>query len=157
MSETVTNPSTEIAIREVAAVERALLTGILPDQVEDPEIVQRAIMARILSQDSVEGILDTGSGLDSWGDLEGVPVSVLDVRFNVSTFEEGPPVYAVVDVVVLKGKQEGERLLVSCGGTNVMAQLVALVKAGALPLDVKLTRTTKETRQGYRPLWLQAA
>ncbi len=34
MSETVTNPSTEIAIREVAAVERALLTGILPDQVE---------------------------------------------------------------------------------------------------------------------------
>ncbi len=62
-----------------------------------------------------------------------------------------------MDVVVLKGKQEGERLLVSCGGTNVMAQLVALVKAGALPLDVKLTRTTKETRQGYRPLWLQAA
>src|SRR5258708_39336330 len=113
MSETVTNPSTEIAIREVAAVERALLTGILPDQVEDPEIVQRAIMARILSQDSVEGILDTGSGLDSWGDLEGVPVSVLDVRFNVSTFEEGPPVYAIEDVVGLNGRPAVERLLAS--------------------------------------------
>lgn len=150
----------EIAVRDLTTVEKAIATGLVPEEVADPLAIQRAIFARLAQATTVDDILDQGSGLESWGDLEGVPVEVHDVRFNVSTYEQGAPVYAVVDVTVLAKTKEfgqGERVTLSCGGVNVMGQLVGLMRIGALPLKVKLTRAEKATRAGYHPLWLTKA
>lgn len=150
--------SSEIAVSDVGAVEQAIATGTVPELVSDPLEIQRAIFARLANAATVDEILEQGSGLDSWAnDLEGIAVEVHGVRFNVSTYEQGAPVYAVVDLAVLEGERAGERLLVSCGGVNVMGQLVGMLKLGAFPAQVRIAHAEKPTRQGYRPLWLQAA
>ena len=145
-------PGTALALPDAVAVERALLHGeALPDIIEDPEEVRRAIMLRILEGETADEILNQG-GLTGWQEYLDVPVTVTGVRFNRSGFEPdegGLPLYAVADLVL----PTGEMVSVSCGGGNVMAQLLAFYKHGLFPQDVKLVKGS-ETGAGFKPLWL---
>lgn len=146
-------PGTDIAVSDVTAVERALLHGeALPDVITDPDEIRRAIMLRIMEGEDADAILSQG-GLTPWQEYLDTPVSVTGVRFNRSTFEPGEgglPLYAIASIVVLT---TGEALEVSCGGGNVMAQLLAFHKRGLFPQDVQLEKGS-ETSAGFRPLWL---
>src|SRR3954470_13353616 len=67
---------------------------------EDKSSVSRAIMERILEAPSFETAFSARK-LESWRELEGVPVEILSWHLNASSVEEGDGgagVYAVVDL-----------------------------------------------------------
>lgn len=125
--------------------------GELP-QAADPEAMSRAIMERILAADTFEEVF-TQQNLTPWRNLLDRAVVVKDVHFNRSTIEgAGAPVYAVVDLVDV---ETGEAHTVTCGGQNVLAQLVTAIRNGWLDRPVRMIEN--KTANGYGALWLEAA
>ena len=115
----------------------------------DPEAMSRAIIERILSAESFEQAF-TQQDLTPWRSMLDVPVYVRDVHFNRSGYE-GQAVYAVCDLELVEG---GERVTVTCGGRNVMAQLVAGLKNGWLDNPIRMI--ANRTGEGFDALWLEA-
>jgi hypothetical protein len=147
------NDSGEIAVRsdEVARAYRAILDGEAI-AAADPEAMSRAIVERIMAADTFEEAFRPQT-LEPWREaFPDTPVRVLEFHLNPSGFEQGSSVYAVVDLVPLAGPHEGETHTVTCGGRNVLTQLVLALEKGWLDKPVKLT--TKGTSEGYTALWL---
>lgn len=118
----------------------------------DPEAMSRAIMERILNAQSFEDAF-TQQNLTPWRSMLGREVKVTDVHFNRSTVEgDGPPVYAVCDLV---DTDTGETISVSCGGANVLMQLVVGVRNGWFA-DNAVRLIENKTANGYGALWLEA-
>ena len=136
---------------EIDLAYRAILDGEPLPVATDAQATSRAIAERILEASSAEQVLQQQE-LPAWRDLLDVPVEVRGFRLNPSGYEQGSSVYAVVDLTRL---DTGESIGVSCGGQNVLVQLVKLLELDALPAKVKLTG--KRTGEGYQALWLQAA
>jgi hypothetical protein len=125
----------------------------LPAQ-DDPAVVSRSIMERILESTTFEETFSARE-LEAWRDYEGVPVTINSWHLNPSSVEGdegGSGVYAVVDLTRM---DDGEHIAVTCGGANVLAQLVTATRNGWLDRPVKLT--SNKTRAGYSALWLEAA
>lgn len=125
--------------------------GEMPEQ--EAQEAQAGIVGRILGAADPEAVLDMGDPIKA-AELEAVPLKVSGVRWMRSTFEEGPGVYAVIDAVRI---DNDEALKVTCGGVNVMTQLLRLQTMGALPQIVKIVKATRPTKSGYYPYWLQPA
>lgn len=129
----------------------AILDGAAIPVASDPEAVSRAILERIFASDTFEEAF-APQQLEGWREYLDVPVLVQEFHLNPSGFEQGSSVYAVVDIVRV---DTGEQLTVSCGGRNVLAQLVQMLRHGWFDRAVKLT--SKTTSEGYQALWLVAA
>lgn len=114
---------------------------------------QSGIVARILGAEGAEGVLDMGEPIKA-EELEQVPLQINGVRWMRSTFDEGPGVYAVADAL---REDTGEQVKVTCGGVNVMTQLLKLQTMGAFPQRVKIAKSQRPTKSGYYPYWLQPA
>lgn len=139
--------------KQIEQAYRSIIDGdVLPD-VGDPEVISRAIMERIMAAETFEETF-APQNLIAWRELLDVPVLVRDLHLNRSTVEggTGPAVYAVVDLVVVK---TGEIKTVTCGGRNVLIQLVKMLEKGWLDRAVKITQ--KRTGEGFNVLWLVPA
>lgn len=142
---------------ELEIAYRAILEGELPEgfgAAEDAEAVSRAIVQRIAEADDFDAVFSP-QDLPGWRDvLLDTPVKVIDFHLNRSTVAggAGSAVYAVVEVERLS---DGEHLTVSCGGRNVLAQLVKILEKGWW--DKPLKMISKRTREGYDALWLVSA
>lgn len=146
--------STEVAIATPEQIEQAraaILDGELIPYTGDPETMSRAIVERILGAETAEEIL-TPQSLAAWRDYLDHPFTLKTFHLNRSSFEQGSSVYAVCDLVSL---DDGAEMQVTCGGRNVLAQMLRLLELGTLPADVKLT--SKRTQEGYEALWLVPA
>ena len=144
-------PTKELDKRaDAAKAYAAILDGEAPPMVADPEVVSRAILERIMRAESFDEAFRPQT-LTAWKDLEGVPVVVSDFKLNPSGLE-GQSVYAVADVTRV---DTGEMLTVTCGGRNVMMQLVKALEMGWLDKPVAIV--SKQTSEGYSVLWLEAA
>lgn len=150
---------TELTRPDDAQLERAvaaILDGTPLPFSSDPEAVSRGILERILTADSYDEIFKPQS-LDAWREHLGRPAEVIGFHLNPTSFEseneESPSssVYAVVDLVWL---DDSEPATVTCGGRNVMMQLVQALRKGLLPARVKLSG--KRTGEGYQALWLES-
>lgn len=119
----------------------------------DAQQSQAGIVARILAAGSADAVLDMGEPTKA-EDLEQVSLRITGVRWMKSTFDEGPGVYAVADATRL---DTDEKIKVTCGGVNVMTQLLRLQTMKALPQDVKIVKAQRPTKSGYYPYWLQPA
>jgi hypothetical protein len=132
----------------------AILDGTpIPNQgTGDPAAVSRAIAERILKSETFEDVFKA-QDLDAWTNYIGVPVFVQEFHLNPTGYsvEGNPSVYAVVDIANVS---DGEVKTVTCGGRNVMAQLVKMLEKGWLDRPVQLV--SKRTAEGYDALWLQA-
>lgn len=140
-------------LAQVTELEEILLSGQLPDAqvMTDPEEAQRQIIAQLLSAQTDDELENFGNAI-SWQDLKGVPVEIHGFRWLPSQYEEGPAVFMVVSATKL---DDGERVVLTTGGANIMAQLANMAKRGTLVGAIReLTEGTK-TRQGYVPLWLR--
>lgn len=151
--------STAIALRsstdlaQIAELEEILLGNaeVPADVVEDPEVVAREIVARILAAES-DAELEQFGGAIGWRDLEGVPIRIKNFRWRPSTFEQGAPVFFVVQGFRL---DTGEAVVLTTGSLNVLAQLANMAKRGTLVDAVRcLVQSEKPTKAGYHPLWL---
>lgn len=153
-------PTTALAKRDAAlldVIEAALEPGAkaadLPPNV-DADQVTRGIIERIISAKTFEEAFGSQS-LPSWADtLEGLGVLVRDVKWNRSTISggEGAPVYAVVDV---ERMDNGATQTVTCGGRQVQAQLISMLRNGWTDRPVRIVK--KPTGDGNTVLWLEDA
>lgn len=151
--------SAEIAVRssaDVAAVDEleAILLGEkeLPEVVDDPAEIQREIMAQLLAAESDEELEQVGSAT-GWRELAGVPMQLHGFRWRPSSFEEGAAVFFVVNATRL---DTGERVVLTTGSGNILAQLCNMARRGTLVGAVRaLEIADTPTRQGFRPNWLR--
>lgn len=141
--------------KELAVAGDSLLDLFVADTrstiTDDPEEVQRAILERILSAQTVE---EAFSRQEAWKarDTLGQVLEVRGVRWLESSFESGPGIFAALDVVKL---DTGECGVLTCGGVNVLGQLYKAWQLKALPLRLRFRQVEKATRAGYHPLWLE--
>jgi len=158
MSET---ESTAIAIpaeraAQIELAARAIMDGTVDDSFRsDPEVASRMILERILNAETFEEAFAPQT-LDSWRDMLEIPVRVTDLRFNRSGFTgQGSPIYAVVDLIRL---DTGEAKTVTCGGRNVLAQLLTGLKFGWFGENGHaVSMSAKPTADGNTVLWLVPA
>lgn len=130
---------------------RAQLLGARPLETASPEDAAREIMMRIMEAKSVEDALSNQS-IDGWQDYIGQPVILESMKLNSSTFEEGPACYGVFSITVCA---TGERKIVTCGATNVLAQAIVIGELGGYPVRVRLVESGRVTVNGFRPCWLE--
>ncbi len=139
----------EPTTRQVAV---ALLEGRVSFDL-DPEAIAADIARRILEAPDTNAALQLGVAVHA-REILGQPIVITGFRFQESGFDSGPGAYAVLDAV---NDDTGEGFAVTCGGVNVMAQLIRLAMDGDLPKRVKIIETDRQTKQGYYPMWLVPA
>jgi len=124
----------------------------LPEIVDDPAEIQREIMAQLLSAESDEELESVGSAT-GWRELAGVPMELHGFRWRPSSFEEGAAVFFVVAATRL---DTGERVALTTGSGNVLAQLCNMARRGTLVGSIRtLEIADTPTKAGFRPNWLR--
>ncbi len=151
--------ATDIAVRkssDLAALdelEKILLgEADVPEVVDDPAEIQREIIAQLLGAETDEELEQVGNAV-GWRDLAGVPMEIHGFRFRPSSYEEGAPVYFVVDATNLIS---GERVVLTTGSGNILAQLTNMARRNTLVGAVRaLEIADTPTKAGFRPNWLR--
>lgn len=128
------------------------LAGRETVQVQDPDDVVRGIVARTLEAGSLDELLNR-QAVVGLRDLMARTLVISDVRWGTSTYEDGLPFYAIIDAA---DAVTGEKLVVTTGAMQPMAQLYMMKKHNWLPAAVKVDTTAKPTSGGYYPVWLSA-
>lgn len=155
----------EIAVRsssDLAALDEfdAILLGNREpvEVVDDPGEISREIIAQLLAAKSDDELQNFGNA-QGWRELENVPVVLKGFRWRPSSFDEGGPVYVVVQGF---RTDTGEQVILTTGSGNVLAQLSNMarraVEAGSSELSDApwmLVKSEKPTANGYRPLHLE--
>lgn len=145
--------SQELTVIETPDEAIEAIKGNLTVKVEDPQEVAKRMMEAIFDAEDVDAILGRAIAIHAQ-DVIGRPFTLTGVRYMKSRFNEGLPVFAVMDAQFLDDGSSGS---ITCSARNVCAQAAALWKLEALPRDVKIMRTENPTADGYFPLFLEAA
>lgn len=149
--------------QEIELAYRAISDGDVLPEVGDPEAVSRAIMERIRRAESFEEAF-AAQKVTPWRQLLDLPVFIKSFHLNRSTLERQdgqPSVYAIVDIQRADGEpwtssgREESTLTVSCGGRNVLFQLVRALEMDWFKYPMKLT--SKKSSEGFDVLWLEDA
>lgn len=139
-TDTDTQTGTELITLE--AVEHALLHGGDVAVVSEEE-VQRDMIRRILSAETLEEAFSTfeTTPLDM---ILGSPVSIEGIAWMKSAFDQGPRVYALLQVKLLADHvgtgKKGDALTVSMGGGTTMASFVWAQRNAAMPFKGTFSR-----------------
>lgn len=143
--------STDIA--QVEELEKILLgQKEVPEVADDPAEIQREIIEQLLAATSDEELEQVGNAI-GWRELAGVPVEIEGFRWRPSSYEEGSPVFFVVTGTRL---DTGERVALTTGSGNVLAQLANMAKRGTLYHAVRMVEISdKATKGGFHPYWLR--
>jgi hypothetical protein len=118
----------------------------------DADAASDEIVGRTLQAASVEDVLDTGELTDAESVL-GVNLEIWGVKFNESDFQEGSPVYAIIDAF---REDTQQRDLIGCGGQRLVAQLVRFHQLNQWPVKCCMVKTRRPTKAGYFPLMLRS-
>lgn len=158
MPKTNDSPNVELAVRSSSSMsaldelERLLLSDERPEVVDDPEEISREIVLQLLGAQSDEELEQVGQAT-GWLELEGVPVRIGGFRWRPSAYEQGAPIFLVVQAERL---DTAEPVILTTGGMNVIAQLANMARRGTLVGAVRrLVKAEKATAAGYHPLWLE--
>lgn len=151
--------TTVLAVRsssDLAALDQfdAILTGQAdpPEVIDDPEQISREIIMQLLAAESDDDLQNFGSAT-GWRDLLGVPVELRGFKWRPSTFDEGGPIYVIVQGIRM---DTGEGVVLTTGSSNVLAQLSNMARRGTLVGGVwKMCQADKTTAAGFRPLHLE--
>lgn len=139
-----TTPGTDLTVIEVAGITVPLMST---------ENAGMAILERIVEATSWQDALNAAKSADA-NDIDGRPFLLREVQFYPSDFEDGPGCYAILHVDFV---DDGTKSVVTCGGTNVVGQLLVFAKYGLPDIAIKLKKNDKPTSNGFYPLWLHAA
>lgn len=145
-----------VALRDSSSAEgneelkQILLTGNadgLQSVVQDPEEVTRDIARRILESDSDEMPEAIG-----WATRLNVPFEIHGFKWFVSSYNQGSPVFFVVDAVDMT---DGSKVILTTGAHTPLCQLTNLALRNAFPAIRMLVESENETKSGYRPYSLK--
>lgn len=129
------------------------MRGNLVVQVQDPAELARQMMEAIFDAEDVDAILGRNVAIHAQ-DIVDRPFTLTAVRYMKSRFNEGLPVFAVMDATFLDDGSFGS---VTTSARNACAQAAMLWKLDALPCDVAFRRAENPTADGYFPMWLERA
>jgi len=119
--------------------------------IDDPDSISRGIMNQLLAAGSDEELQDFGNAT-GWRELLEVPMELHGFSWRVTEYAEGAPIYFIVSATRL---DEGERVTLTTGSLNVLAQLSNMARRGTLVGGVwQLHEAEKATKAGFKPLWL---
>lgn len=159
MAKTEASPSVDLVPvshgMDVAALDQLdeiLRTGeVNVEVVDDPDSISRSIIAQLLAADSDEALQDFGNAV-GWRELLEVPCELHGFNWRVSDYAEGAPIYFIVSATRL---DTGERVTLTTGSLNVLAQLSNMARRGTLVGGIwQLHEADKPTKAGFKPLWL---
>ena len=120
--------------------------------IDDPAEISRQIIMQLLAATTDEELQNFGNAT-GWRELENVPVVLKGFRWRPSSFDEGGPLYVIVNAI---NAETGEQLVLTTGSANVLAQLSNMARRGTLVDSVwQLVKSEKTTANGYRPLHLE--
>lgn len=140
-------PADVIAIGRPAAWVRSLLAdGIMPVDT-DPATTAADIAREILNAENADDVLGGGDVVHA-KDILNQPITIHGGKFVRSDYEEGAGVYVVADVT---SHNTGNRVKVTMGATNVVAQIYRLAELGAFPVECKIIEASRPTADGFRP------
>lgn len=143
----------EIALPDDANLARFLTAASEQTAELDPEQVTLDIITRIVNAETVDDVFG-GSDAIHARDFLGTAFTLLAIKFNPSTVAgAGPDFYGVMEGAA----KDGEKLTITCGSKNVMAQAWKLQDMRALPVNVQIMESERPTKDGYRPMWLEKA
>lgn len=155
LSETKTAEVATVDDAQIQAAIDAITYGKPLPYAADAEAVSRGILERILAAESYDEIFRPQK-LEAWRDHKGRPAEVTGFHLNRTTFDfdenNGSAVYAVIDLTWL---DDGETATVTCGGRNVLTQLVQALRKGLIP-GCRVKLEGNRTGEGYEALWLTA-
>ena len=127
-------------------VER-FIAGATAQVLDDPEAVARAIAHDILTAPTIDEVFARRE-LTHARDVLGEPLVVLGVRWMQGDYNStGPGFYAVIEAA----SDDGEKVQVSCGARNVMAQLWRLHELDAFPIHVAIVESAAPPRPATSP------
>jgi hypothetical protein len=131
--------------------EVAAIMGDIAPEVEDPAEIQRMIVNRIVSAQSIDELfIETGTVATK--EVVGVPLMVQDCRLLKGEIEGEEGVYMLIEAV--RG-DTGELVALNSGAPNIMSILYRGKKLGLLPLQVEVAEAGR-ARPGYNaPLTLK--
>lgn len=132
---------------DLALVRNALLRGELVTEV-DPEATARRIVEEIVNASTADEAM---AERPVWGAAESVGSAFLlrGVRWYPSSLEQGPKVFAAVDVV---NADTGEAGILTTSAYKQLAKLFVLAREDAFPRHVRVVTSTRPTAGGYWPL-----
>lgn len=151
--------STAIAVRRSSDVatldelERILVTN---EQVEtnedDAEALSAEIVRQLLAAESDAELEQFGTAT-GWRDMLNVPVELEGFSWRPSDFEEGASIFFVVFGTRL---DTGDRVVLTTGSRNIMAQLANMAKRATLTGAIReAVQSDRPTKRGFYPLWLR--
>ena len=129
----------------------AFLAAATNESDRDPLEVQLSMVSAILNATDIADVFSTQHDAQHMRDWIGIPFLCTGVKFNKSDQADGPGFYAVVDAV----DKEGEKVVITSGAVQIMAQLFALNRLDGFPVMVCAREADKATASGYRPQWLE--
>lgn len=150
--------STEIAVRNSTNLEAVgeLYEILLGRQqaaeiMDDPDAIGDEILAQLLAAESDEQ-LSLGKA-EGWRDHLDTPYELHDFKWRKSEFDEGGPIYLIVQA---RNLDTGEPTILTTGSKNIVAQLANMARRGTLRGGVwKAVQAEKATQRGFFPLWLE--
>lgn len=117
----------------------------------NPAEVTMEIIARIVNAKTIEEAFDS-PGATHARDYLDTYFLLTDVRFNESTFDAGGPQFYGL---LTGATDDGEKLVITCGAAQVIAQAWKLRDLGSLPARVRLVESDRPTKAGYKVMWLE--
>jgi hypothetical protein len=141
------NTSTGTELITLEQVEDVLLHGGAFAPVSEDD-VQRDMVRRILESETIGEAFDTFQSTPLDAIIE-APVAIGEVAWMKSAFEQGPAVYALLKVTLLKDHvgtgKKGDVLTVSMGGATAMAAFVWAQRHAAMPFSGAFSRERSRT------------
>lgn len=118
--------------------------------IEDPEQIQKAILERLMSAETVDQVLREDETVATKA-LVGKRLRIIDARVMQSTFEGGLGVYLIADALDL---DSGELIVINTGATKIVGQLIRLKQKNWLPVDVTVREVGRAKEGQDRALQL---
>lgn len=133
-----------------AEIAQALTRGVDVPEVE-PEVMAAALVDRIMDED-VPGDVLTPITPTTASLVAERPLQITGYQLRKSYYLDGLGVYLLIDAVDLS---TGEVLLIMCGATNVVAQVLRAAELGALEVPVRFEQRTSQANPDHTLLWLR--
>lgn len=118
----------------------------------DPTAVYEAIIAEIMSAETIEDLLNLPEPSKLQDHTDQV-LQIFGYRALDSDFEQGAGVYFVIGGMNMT---TGDKVVITCGEQAVMAQLLRAKALDAFPILTVPTQASKPNRFGRHPMRLKA-
>lgn len=144
------NKPSKTSTLELENEQLALFVQTAESMLSTTETNHATILMDIANGETLDAILGADTvGLKNFLDVPFV-INRAEMRKGDDAYTEGLGYY----VVIFATTDDGNNIVITCGASNVVAQVIALMKGDHLPVRVVARESDKPTARGYYPIKL---